>query len=338
MPSACTLTPPPPCLSGPYGNYDIVEFSLDNGATWISPNFVTNDSYYVLSSIGGINWHIQTDCGTITPNMQALSIWEVSNPSNSAQYNPFAFNSSYPATWTFKTTAGHPTGWPLTQILIRTKCDGELVSSGQVTDSFVSSVVLPAISGFRPGDSLFCWFNQGGTSQGGSIVLPTFPAGWTLLHSSTGHDNSLWFKANSSSGSSTSVTALGTPDNIAAIVWASRTRPSTSIISSLYKDAQPSSTSLSSGSISFTGDYASIFSGFRSNRSQSTSFTPQTFSAPSGGFTMPFNINSFDGRAPPFNCISSCFLQRSSQIAGTYTAGVTNSASLSWASFIVAIR
>lgn len=338
MPIACGLTPPPPCLHVPYANYNLVDISVDGGTTWSAATFVTNDAWDIFPTVGGIGWKVLTLCGGVVANQQALLIQQVSNPSNQSEYNTYAYSGTYPATWTFSTLAGHPTGWPGGLVKVRTRCNGAFRGQLQNFLAQPTAFSTAAIGGQIVGDSIFLLIEQAGTTQGGSIVVPVLPTGWILLHGSSDHSSLLYWFPNAPSGKTAGVSSIGSPDILIWTMWAAITVPSTSILASTFLDAQPAATSLSVGPISFTGDAASMQGYFRQFRSQATSFTAASFSGPTGGFTLGTIVRATDGLAPPFNAMTSGPVFRSNLAAGSSSAGLTSDRSYGWFGGLVAIR
>lgn len=338
MPTACRPFPPPPCFSTPIPNYNVTEVSVDNGATWLACTHSSFDTWVSPTiTLSGHDFRLTSQCGGISSGEMSLQIAPL--PSGLfGFYAATSYATSYPPTWSFPTVIGNPVNWPGGVVLWRTKCDGSMRLSASQTLFVPTSLTATPTGTSLVGDSAFLWLEQFGTSQGGSIIVPSAPAGWLLLHGSTNHSWQLWWAPNLASTISWHFTGINAPDLLRWHSWTSITRGSTSIIASAFLDGQAAATVLSAGPLAFTGDKASLFAAFAQFRSAGSFVSASTYSAPSGGFAIVNQGGGVDGTGPPFNALSGCLLSRNAQAAATYTPGVTGSLSQTWSSAFVVVR
>lgn len=339
MPIACLLSPPPPCFSDVIPNVDVCEISFDGGATWSSLGQLSLNRYQSNITVAGILWTFLTDCGLPLSGNQGIQIQQVSPPGPANTYGSTSYVASYPPTWSIPTDAGSPPGWPGTTIKIRAKCDGKFVGLRNASGNSLTTLSVPAVAGQLAGDSLFAWFSQQGVSNGGSIVVPTFPAGWSSLHIETSNRAMLYWLPNAAIGTGLTLTGIGHPDNCGLTMVAMRTKPAASVLSSQFKDAQAAATSRSAGTLSFTGDNASFITFWNSQGTSNLGAPPTdgfvSTNAPFGGAGV-FAVS--DGAGPPFNTITQWITQLSSQAAGSYSNSCVATQSRTWWSGFICIR
>jgi len=332
MPVQCMLTPPGPCLTNALANYDIVEFSIDGGTSWIAATHISGDHWRITAAISGFTWQLDSDCALATPAAQGLTVQKLTGSPVIGLYNASDYSSTYPNTWTYATSAGHPVDWPGTTIKVRVRCSNQLVSSQLTFGHTNGSLGITLGSGYKTGDSILVGVQQFGITQGGSIVVPTMPSGFTLLHSGTSNAVTWWYKPNAYPLTSVSATGLNLPDNSLMMLFGCRTRPSSSIAHSQYLDAQTAATSLITGSLSFTGPSSAMWALFRNQRQAASPVTVSTWSGPPSGWVIQGQHGTNDGLAPPYNMVSECAVGSVHKVAGTYQASITSSQSLVWSS------
>lgn len=340
MPLACMVTPPPPCFSIPYANYNIVEISWDGGTTWNNLSITGTDVAGGQYTVGGVLWSFQTSCGLVLTGSQGLSITQVTNPTNTSSYASASYSATYPAQWGFPTLSGHPVSWPGGPVSLRTRCSGAGTTSRSQHFTNNNTPALAGLSFAKNGDSLFAWYGQVGTDASGStLVNPTWPTGWTQLYSESNKRAYLAWKPNAAAGDGVSVTGVSSADNQHLWLFGARTRPSAQLITPVTKQNQAASLTPSSGALSFTGENAMLFALFENFRTSAIAGTEAVFSGSTGGFALlgQEHTNVVTG-TPFYESLSSVLLTRGPNVAGTYTAGITSSKSYVWDSAIFAVR
>ena len=339
MPTACFLSPAAPCLSIPYDNYAKVDVSFDSGVTWnVLTSNLGGDHWRGTFTVSGRSVQIDTSCGLITTASQGLAITDNAT-STTGNYGTYSYASSYPATWTFHTVAGTPTGWAGGTVLIRTRCNGGMTAVGHAVANTPTSMAITLSALTHANDSLFAWFSQIGNSSGGSIGIPSGFSSWTSLHIGPTNGQMLYWKPNAGAVSSYTLTGIARPDCASLVIWGSATRPSPSIVQSVFKDAQAAATSLPAGTLTFTGDDATSFACWH-NAASSNVGAPasSTFTGVSSPWLFSANQNISDGAGPPFNTLNDGMVRADPFSAGTYSPTAVTSVSRAWASAHVIVR
>lgn len=340
MPVACMLTPTPPCLSGPYPNYDRVDISFDNGFSWNALSQTSGDSWGAQFGVDSILWSTTTQCGGITPTVQALSIAQVSNPLNVAVYNPSAYSPTYPATWTYTTIYGHPAGWVRGKVLLRTRCSGSLRSSGYASGLNASSLSIASLPFLKVGDSLIAvLFQFTETGVFGPLPTPVISSGYAPVHTPADKQMSVWLLPNYAGGTPVTVSGLGANALQDLYLIAVVTPPAAAVRGSVFLDNQAGALTLSPGSVSFTGDDTSVI-GFFGQYRLAIGSTPQpNFSSIGGGFVLEseHSRSQSDGGSG-FYKLHDAWVLRGPVPAGSYSPSATTTVANTWSAGGIAVR
>jgi hypothetical protein len=338
--SPLPCVPGVPCLSSQYANYDQVVASAVSPPIFNSLIQVSGDKWGTTLSFGGYAFTFFTECGGISPGLQNISIKNATTSSSTVRYPGISLNPAYPAEWSFPTVAGSPFGWPGGTVLVRTQCSSGVVTSGHAPGLNSSSLSL-TLAGVESGDSLLAFYFQNGTDVSGSGSLPTpaiSPSG-TPLNADPNKRSYAWAFVNVTAPVTVTVSGIANADMSDLYCYVVRTRPSASILASLFRNAVTAASVMTTNAITFTGDHASLLAFFSQHRNAATSLSAPTFSLPTGGFSVSQSgSRSVVGGTPLFEILANACLQTFVSPAGTYTAGLTSSRALQYDSGILAIR
>lgn len=334
------LVPPAPCLSAVRQNYDICEFSIDGGTTWITGTLNALDNYYCSVTIGGVLWDLLTQCGLVTTGTQGLQVQLHSNPSVQAKYQTSGNTTGYPATWSYSTVAGSPAGWPGTTVIVRTRCSGSLIYQTTLHGAGAAGATFTSPGAFRAGDSAVVFVVQyNGGSGYGPLTTPAILPSVTPFFSATSKQLFGYLIPNIASAISVTISGLANPDLSDFYYAIIRTPPGASVLSSNYKQAQPAATVLTTGNVTFTGDNATVLAVLSQYRLALGSAVIGPWGSVTGGFALEEqpSFAVYDG-STFYKKLSDALLAKSGTPSGTYGTGVTSPVSVAWDSAIVAVR
>jgi len=340
-PLPCAAPPPPPvCLHVEYLNYNIVEASLDGGSTWFFlPTVSAQDTWEGTRVLSGTSWKIKTVCGLLIANSQGVQIQKTAG-GPIANYGSESHTSTYPATWTMPTVAANPPTWPGGDVMIRTRCDDSIVTAQSSHGSNVATRSLTPGGTSVDGDSyVVAYFQNGTDGSGGPLQAPTISPSSSPVFAATSKRFYLWFLPNQPHSTTVTLSGLSKADLCDMYLITVRTRPSASIVASVFREAVASATVLTSNAMTFSGDAALVLAFFNQFRQSAVSQGATSFSTPTGGLTLDGQLNNvFVSGTPVFESLGDCRMSKQFAAAGTYTAGVTSNRSLSYNSAILAIR
>jgi hypothetical protein len=327
-------------LPTPYANFDRVELSVNGGTTWASMTGTAGAHAWLLTlTVSGHSYTFLTNCGTPVAGDLGLKIHD--NLTGHENYYPAdSYSPTYPATWTFPTVAGSPSTWSGATILIRSRCSGTQVGFTWNAGSTAASLGAAAIPFTLPGDSLLAIYYQNGTDiSGGTLATPTIPSGWTSLVTDPNKHFFMWWKPNTISPGSFTVSGIGSADLQDLFLVAFRTRPSTAIVTSNFVLNHAAATALSAGSLVISGDDVCMFGCFNQIRNAGTSLAAPIFSGLTATWTTDHgNSRQVAGGTPIFETLAYTTAARFPTTPGTYSLNVTSNRSEGYSAAMLAFR
>jgi hypothetical protein len=339
MPIACMLTPPPPCFTPQLANYNTVEMSFDGGVTWLSASPVGGDHWQYSYTVGGRNFLVDTFCGGLVSGSMSLEISPTTPISTAGVYPTYAFSSTYPPKWTFRTVAGNPANWTGgdTWVRISVQPKTRQTVSNVATQATSISCTLPAAS--IAGNSLALFFLQhGNDASGGILANPTTPSGWTLYATSTDKRLSAWYRLNAPSTTAISVASNGAGDLQQIFAAELATLPGAGLQGNNHTFGGAATLTPSMPSCSDGGRLSNFIGMIAQFRSALVTQAAATFSAPTGGFAIA-NTRAqgpFSG-SPTFEGQTGGLMTLSPTSTGSHSGQVTSTRSLAFNSILLAI-